>query len=723
MFTTSNNNNLNNKNKKEFIKNSKEKKLLKNISNNIISNIIKAEDIIYQKNKKNKKILSSSCSQKNTLSSNNQKIKVRRKYEAHYSNNIFNNKNKNNNNINKNMNKYINKCATKFRFNSTSAKNIKERKIENKNNINKLNAKKYYSKLMINEPISPDKLIKYFYKYLKTHEVIELKKLNKKKGMIYYIGEIMPRINKGEKTHIIVFNSTKNIKIKNRENNEINNQLNYCPSCPILRRKKSKEFNKINRGIEYTNPNINNKFNFNDEVGDYLFKKGYHLNYRYEVIGLLGKGSFGEAVQCYDHKNKEIVCIKIINSREEFQTQAMVEIKILTSISLNDINNDSGNVKFYHYFNFRGHICLVFELLGQNLYECIQLNNFKGLNLTTIRCYTIEILFSLLFLRKLKIIHCDLKPENILQVPNKSNKVKIIDFGSSCYQYEIIYSYIQSRFYRAPEVILDLGYNYEIDIWSFGCILSELYTGTPIFPGSNEMEQINYIMKFLGLPPKFFIEKSSKSIFFFNEENNEYYLEFLNYENLDITIKKRNIGEFLNTANNNINYNNISYMSNNSELFDNFVDFISKCLEWNPKDRMTPEEGLMHPFIINNLDEEQLYRHKLKIKRMKNKISNGIFTSREKDKDISLSSNKRFNSNINEKKQNMKNCKSFPRPPLNLTFIKNDNKIYDDTSNKKRLIIQNDINEISNNINFDLNSISDYFGKKKEKRKKGKIIL
>ena len=715
IFTTSDNINfMNQKNKIDIIKNIKQKKLMKNISNNLINNIIKAEDAIIQKNKKNKKVLSSSCSQKNTLNSN-QKIKVRRKNQGQYSNKIFNNKNKY---INKNVDKFINKCITKFRLSSTSSKNLKENNNENKNtNTNKINAKKYYSKIVINEPISPDKLVKYFYKYLKVHEVTELKKLHKKKGLVYYIGEILPRINKNEKTHIIIFNSTKNIKKLNNED-DINNQINKCLSCPQLRAQNSKEIIKICKGIENTNPNINNKFKFNDREGDYLFKKGYHLNYRYEIIGLLGKGSFGEAVQCYDHKNKEIVCIKIINSREEFYNQAMVEIKILTSISLNDENNESGNVKFYHYFNFRGHICLVFELLGQNLYEIIQLNNFNGLNLLTIRNYIIELLFSLMFLRRLKIIHCDLKPENILIVPNNNNKIKIIDFGSSCFQYEIMYSYIQSRFYRAPEVILDLGYNYEIDIWSLGCIVCELYTGTPIFPGSDEMEQINYIMKFLGIPPKFFIENSPKSGYFFNVENNEYYSELIKYTNFDNNNKKRNIEEFLGIKKNNINSSNKT--NNNIVLVDNFIDFISKCLEWNPKDRITPEEGLMHPFIINNYDKEQLYRHKLKIKKMKNKTSKGIFTSREKDRDISISSNNNnFNSN-SKNMQNIKTNKSFIRPPLNLSFIKNDIKINENNIIKKDNKKKND-NVEKNNLNFNSNSISGYFGNKNEKRKNHSI--
>ena len=91
-----------------------------------------------------------------------------------------------------------------------------------------------------------------------------------------------------------------------------------------------------------------------------------------------------------------------------------------------------------------------------------------------------------MYTAKENIIHCDLKPENVLlKNPNKSG-IKLIDFGSSCFQNERIYTYIQSRFYRAPEIILGIPYTVGIDIWSFACILAELYSGYPIFPGENE---------------------------------------------------------------------------------------------------------------------------------------------------------------------------------------------------------------------------------------------
>ena len=81
-----------------------------------------------------------------------------------------------------------------------------------------------------------------------------------------------------------------------------------------------------------------------------------------------------------------------------------------------------------------------------------------------------------------------MKPEKILlKAPNKSG-IKVIDFGSSCFEAERIYTYIQSRFYRAPEIILGIPYTPAIDMWSFGCVLAELYTGFPLFPGENEAE-------------------------------------------------------------------------------------------------------------------------------------------------------------------------------------------------------------------------------------------
>jgi len=92
-------------------------------------------------------------------------------------------------------------------------------------------------------------------------------------------------------------------------------------------------------------------------------------------------------------------------------------------------------------------------------------------------------------------IHCDIKPENILFTNKCTNQVKIIDFGSACYTNQIRWPYIQSRFYRAPEVhfLIQIiyginGYDTQIDIWSLGCLCAELYLGLPLFPGNDQYD-------------------------------------------------------------------------------------------------------------------------------------------------------------------------------------------------------------------------------------------
>lgn len=79
----------------------------------------------------------------------------------------------------------------------------------------------------------------------------------------------------------------------------------------------------------------------------------------------------------------------------------------------------------------------------------------------------------------------------------------------------VVYTYIQSRFYRSPEVILGMTYGMPIDMWSLGCILAELLTGYPIFPGENEQEQLACIMEVFGPPEKHLIEKSTRKKLFF----------------------------------------------------------------------------------------------------------------------------------------------------------------------------------------------------------------
>ena len=233
---------------------------------------------------------------------------------------------------------------------------------------------------------------------------------------------------------------------------------------------------------------------FDDDRGDYIWVSHDHIAYRYEILGILGKGSFGVVAKVFDWKTNQLMALKIIRNKKRFHHQALVEVKLLEHLRDHDADGTASIVYMRDYFYFRNHMCITFELLCINLYEFIKNNKFQGLSLGLIRRIAVQLLLSLRFLRKLRVIHCDLKPENILlKAPNKSS-IKVIDFGSSCFENERVYTYIQSRFYRSPEVILGLPYDMAIDMWSFGCILAELYTGYPIFPGENEVEQLTCIL-------------------------------------------------------------------------------------------------------------------------------------------------------------------------------------------------------------------------------------
>jgi dual specificity tyrosine-phosphorylation-regulated kinase 2/3/4 len=121
-------------------------------------------------------------------------------------------------------------------------------------------------------------------------------------------------------------------------------------------------------------------------------------------------------------------------------------------------------------------------------------------------------------MREHNICHCDMKPENILLRKINKSGIKIIDFGSGCFENEKIYTYIQSRFYRAPEIVLGIPYTTSIDMWSYGCILFELYMGYPLFPGEDEKEHMAMMMEIKGVPPRSVLARATRRKVFFDDE-------------------------------------------------------------------------------------------------------------------------------------------------------------------------------------------------------------
>jgi len=318
-------------------------------------------------------------------------------------------------------------------------------------------------------------------------------------------------------------------------------------------------------------------FGYDDERGDYNIVEGDHLLYRYEVIDLLGKGSFGQVVRCIDHRTGQLVAIKIIRNKKRFHQQALVEVDILQKLKEWDPRKKHNVIDFDQSFYFRGHLCISTDLLDMNLYEFIKIHDFRGFSLKLIRRFTKQMLGSLVLLHHKRVIHCDLKPENILLAHPAHADIKVIDFGSSCFENEKVYTYIQSRFYRSPEVILGMSYGLPIDMWSLGCILAELYTGYPIFPGENEQEQLACIMEVFGPPEKHLIEKSTRKKLFFDS---------MGKPRLTVSSK----GKRRRPSSKDLR----GVLKCDDEAF---LDFIARCLRWDSSRRLNPQEALRHEFI------------------------------------------------------------------------------------------------------------------------------
>ena len=324
-------------------------------------------------------------------------------------------------------------------------------------------------------------------------------------------------------------------------------------------------------------PKNEQNFGYDDEKGDYQIIMKDHIGYRYEILKLFGKGSFGQVCECYDHKKKSKLALKIIKNKSKFHKQAAVEVKILHILRESDSKNSRNIIQMKNYFLFRSHICITFELISISLYDFLKLNGFVGLSEGLIKSFALQMLNALEFLSYLGIIHCDLKPENVLLVNSKKRDIKLIDFGSSCEVNDKIHTYIQSRFYRAPEIILGIPYGCSIDMWSLGCILVELYTGKPLFPGESEKDQFLFILSYLGMPPDDILAAAGRRNNFF--DGNELKIKVFTNGNSVI------VGEF-----------SVEKVLQGADK--EFAEFVKSCLAWDPNKRLKPIEGLMHPWIL-----------------------------------------------------------------------------------------------------------------------------
>ena len=337
---------------------------------------------------------------------------------------------------------------------------------------------------------------------------------------------------------------------------------------------------------------------------------------RYTLIDVLGHGTFGQVVKCRDETTNKLVAMKVLKNKPAYFKQGLLEIAILAVMNTNaDPTGERRTLRFYDHFLYRNHLCLVNELLGMNLYEVVKKNGYKGLPVHMIRTYTRQILDALIALDEARIVHCDLKPENVL-LDRRSNStdITLIDFGSACFESSTMYSYIQSRHYRSPEVILGLRYTCAIDMWSLGCIAAELFLGIPIFPGANEYNQMFKIIEMLGPPPAEMIRLGSRASKFFKPDSRSatgyLFKSISEYEaatgvRVDHDKKYfvyRNLQELVSKfPMKNPDATNPAKSANpacqDKEVRRSLLHFLRGCLQLDPTKRWTPEQARAHPFL------------------------------------------------------------------------------------------------------------------------------
>ncbi|XP_021942951.1 homeodomain-interacting protein kinase 2 isoform X4 [Zootermopsis nevadensis] len=367
----------------------------------------------------------------------------------------------------------------------------------------------------------------------------------------------------------------------------------------------------------------------------------YSMTTQYEVLEFLGRGTFGQiygvdviislkrlgnivpiqemdlvlflysgVVKCWKKGTNEIVAIKILKNHPSYARQGQIEVSILSRLSQE--NADEFNfVRAYECFQHKNHTCLVFEMLEQNLYDFLKQNKFSPLPLKYIRPILQQVLTALLKLKQLGLIHADLKPENIMLVDpvRQPYRVKVIDFGSASHVSKAVCNtYLQSRYYRAPEIILGLPFCEAIDMWSLGCVVAELFLGWPLYPGSSEYDQIRYISQTQGLPTEHMLNNASKTTKFFYRDMDSTYpfwrLKTPEEHEAETGIKSKEARKYIFNCLDDIGQVNVPTDLEGGELLAEkadrreFIDLLKRMLTMDQVERrITPGEALNHAFV------------------------------------------------------------------------------------------------------------------------------
>ncbi|CAN0419815.1 unnamed protein product, partial [Lampetra fluviatilis] len=312
-----------------------------------------------------------------------------------------------------------------------------------------------------------------------------------------------------------------------------------------------------------------------DHEHHYIPVQHEHLHYRYEVLKKIGYGGQGQVIRCLDHMRNTLVAVKILVSplsSKRDKSQRM-EIKMALELQGEGSDEDYNVVKVLNHFDFRGHHCIILELLKESLHDVIKEAGLRQLHMGMVKTYTRGILKFLCHTKARSIIHADIKPENVLIKDTVTCTIRVTDFGTSFFVKSQPLYVGGTRPFQSPEVLLGYRLTFAVDMWALGCTVAELVTGRELFQSDSRDDHLPCCMEILGLPPRCMMDAAPDGMHYFDRVGMMF-----------CPVKRRMPGSLsLHGALN----------SHDPE----FVDFVSSCLRWDPDCRMTPAQALGHSWL------------------------------------------------------------------------------------------------------------------------------
>ncbi|KAI5572875.1 hypothetical protein POPTR_010G049100v4 [Populus trichocarpa] len=341
-----------------------------------------------------------------------------------------------------------------------------------------------------------------------------------------------------------------------------------------------------------------------DKDGHYVFALGENLTSRYKIHRKIGEGTFGQVLECWDRETREMVAVKVVRSTKKYREAAMLEVDVLQLLGKYD-RNGSRCVQIRNWLDYRNHICIVFEMLGPSLYDFLRKNNYCPFPVNLVRELGRQLLECVAFMHDMRLIHTDLKPENILfvsseyiKIPDykshtegtfykrlpKSSAIKVIDFGSTAYGHQDHKYIVSTRHYRAPEVILGLGWSYPCDIWSVGCILVELCSGEALFQTHENLEHLAMMERVLGPLPQHMLKRVDlQAEKYVRRGRLDWPDGAMSRESIKATMKLPRLQNLV--------------MQHVDHSAGDIIDLLQGLLRHDPAIRLTAHEALRHPFF------------------------------------------------------------------------------------------------------------------------------